>query len=149
MRLRASCLIIRRLGCILIVEIQNGGLIILYCCCDNDSGCYIQHCVLDTGQERPSLNPPEAGKLAEFRPWPAQSALVTRKMHFNLFHTGMCAARALRQFLCGRLYISIPAGFHYIRLTVINTQILRWRSFDAHIPVFLEDKRTLGVLSFF
>ena len=39
---------------------------------------------------------------------------------------------------------SIPLRFDSIRLTIIDTQILRWRGFDAHVPacfwsnVFLE-----------
>jgi hypothetical protein len=34
-------------------------------------------------------------------------------------------------------YVSgIPAHFQSIRSTVMNTQILHWRGFDAHVPAY-------------
>jgi len=35
------------------------------------------------------------------------------------------------------IYLSgIAAHFHSIRLTIIDTKILRWRGFDAHVPAY-------------
>jgi hypothetical protein len=55
-------------------------------------------------------------------------------MHFNLIHAGMWAAKALRQILCRRLYIRRPCTFSFRTLGCYQTQILRWRGFDAHRP---------------
>jgi hypothetical protein len=56
-------------------------------------------------------------------------------MHFSFFHAGMCGAKALRQLLCGQLFLSgIPAYFDFIRLTIMDTQILHRSGFDTHVP---------------
>jgi hypothetical protein len=46
-------------------------------------------------------------------------------------------------------YLSrIPAHFDYSRLTVIDTQILHWKGFDAHVPACLPIKCIFRVHAF-
>jgi len=65
-------------------------------------------------------------------------------MHFNLSHAGRCAAKALRQILCKRLYIRHTCTFLFYTIDSYHTQILRWRGFDAHVPAYFRSNAFFG-----
>jgi len=60
--------------------------------------------------------------------------------------SGMCAEKALVQHLCERFHC--PNNIHifiFIDRKTINTQILRSRGFDVHVPdIFFEQIRISG-----
>jgi len=66
----------------------------------------------------------------------------------NAFQSFSCRhvwkKRSGSSFVSGYLSV-IPASFDSIRLTAIDTQILHWRGFDAHVPACFPVKCILVV----